>query len=342
MSAAPQATTVRRSPPLLPGLLPGLALLLLLGGCAAKGFDGNGAPDGGAGGEAGAPVDASAPADARGAADGGPRPDATGAADGGTATCFTSGQDWAAVPFSGQAGEFTAEFDATPSASPIHSVVALAPGAATSYEGLAVIVRFAANGVIDVRRGDGYAAEATLTYVAGSTYHVRLVVNVATHSYSVFVTPPAAAEVGLASGYAFRGEQAAAASLGYAVLHAEPGGEALTVCGLGIAPGQSVTKTVSYTEPATLAGATTCSANGGAVTDLDHTTIYYRINQGPQVTAAIVPATSPAGGGSIDRQVVIAGLGTGSNQVKVWVTATNAQQGESDPTCSEQVTLTLP
>jgi hypothetical protein len=88
-------------------------------------------------------------------------------------------------------------------------------------------------------------------------------------------------------------------------------------------------------------GAAVCSTNGGPLSDLDHTTIYYKVNDGPGVTAATVPATSPTGGGTVSRQITITGLSAAS-QVTIWVTATNKAMIESDPTCSEQVTLMLP
>jgi len=104
----------------------------------------------------------------------------------------------------------------------------------------------------------------------------------------------------------------------------------------------TATKTVSYTEPTTITGATACSTTGGALTNLDHTTIYYSIGTKPPVIAATIPATSPGGGGSVTKAVTVTGLAPGANQVKFWVTATNSKQQESDPTCSQQVTLTIP
>jgi len=104
----------------------------------------------------------------------------------------------------------------------------------------------------------------------------------------------------------------------------------------------TATKTVSYTEPTTITGATACSTTGGALTNLDHTTIYYSIGTKPPVIAATIPATSPGGGGSVTKAVTVTGLAPGANPVKFWVTATNSKQQESDPTCSQQVTLTIP
>src|SRR5256885_10055219 len=40
------------------------------------------------------------------------------------------------------------------------------------------------------RDGGAYAAAATIPYSAGTTYHFRLDVDIPSHSYTVYVTPP--------------------------------------------------------------------------------------------------------------------------------------------------------
>ena len=65
-------------------------------------------------------------------------------------------------------------------------------------------MRFNTSGNIDVRNGGSYAADATMAYSSGTSYHFRLVVNVPNHTYSVYVTPAGQSEVTLAAGYAFR------------------------------------------------------------------------------------------------------------------------------------------
>ena len=57
-----------------------------------------------------------------------------------------------------------------------------------------------------------------MAWSAGKTYHVRTVVNVATLKYSVFVTPPGAAEVSLASNFATDSSFGSAAIWQYALL----------------------------------------------------------------------------------------------------------------------------
>ena len=128
-----------------------------------------------------------------------------------TTQAGTSG--WTNVPFASQNGTFTASFDATPNQNNADIVIGLSQSAASSYASLATIIRFGTTGTIDVRNGGTYGAAATVAYIAGSTYHVREVVNIPAHTYSVYVKPPGGAETLLASNYAFRTEQAAVTSL---------------------------------------------------------------------------------------------------------------------------------
>src|SRR5215813_1776703 len=125
----------------------------------------------------------------------------------------TSGGAWQNVAFSPQSGTFTAEFDATPSAAPIDSVVGLSRGPQTAYTGFAALARFSPTGNIDARNGGAYAAASTIPYSANVTYHFRLVVNVPAHTYSIFVRPAGGAELTVGSNFAFRTEQNTVASL---------------------------------------------------------------------------------------------------------------------------------
>src|SRR5581483_9926435 len=126
------------------------------------------------------------------------------------AQCVTAkaGGGWMNTPFATQASTFTATFDATPSASHLNSVVRLSHGAGTAYSAFANLVAFnGTGGVILARNGGAYAAQTNVPYTGGQTYHFRLVVNVPTHTYSIFVTPPGGSELTIGSDYAFRTEQ---------------------------------------------------------------------------------------------------------------------------------------
>jgi hypothetical protein len=129
--------------------------------------------------------------------------------------CFTAtaGGNWTNNGFTSQAGTFTAEWDATPSAAGIDAVMALSNGTQTTFAGFACIARFNVSGTIDARDGGTYHAASSTTYVANTTYHFRLVVNVPAHTYSVYVTPAGASEQVVGLNYAFRTEQATVSSL---------------------------------------------------------------------------------------------------------------------------------
>jgi hypothetical protein len=150
----------------------------------------------------------------------------------------TSGGGWQNFAISPQTGSFTAEFDATPSASLIDSVVGLSRGAQTAYTGFATLARFNPSGNIDARNGGAYAATSTIPYSAGVTYHFRLVVNVPAHTYSIFVRPAGGAESTVGTNFAFRTEQNAVTSLdwwGTVVNASTPG--STTVCNFTITVG---------------------------------------------------------------------------------------------------------
>ena len=151
----------------------------------------------------------------------------------------TSGGAWQNASFASQNGAFTATFDATPTASPINSVVGLSRGAQTAYPGFAAIVRFNPSGNIDARNGGAYAAAAPIPYSADVTYRFRLAVDLATRRYSAFVTPEGGSELTIGSNLGFRSEQSGATSLNSwgAFTAATPAG-ADSACNLAITPVQ--------------------------------------------------------------------------------------------------------
>lgn len=128
--------------------------------------------------------------------------------------CSASNTGWQNFPVSAQTGSFTASFYVVPSAQNIDGVTGFSSGSAATWTDLATIVRFNSNNTIDVRNGADYAALTPITYIAGQTYKVRMVVNLTNHSYDVYITPPNDnKEVQIASNFAFRTEQLAASSL---------------------------------------------------------------------------------------------------------------------------------
>jgi len=119
----------------------------------------------------------------------------------------------------------------------LDAIMALSSGAQTAYSGFACLVRFNATGYIDARNGGAYEAVSVIPYSPDVTYTFRLVVNIPTHTYSVFVTPAGDVEQTVATDFAFRTEQASVARLdhwGVTVDAASAGTN--TVCNFKIVP----------------------------------------------------------------------------------------------------------
>ena len=116
-------------------------------------------------------------------------------------------------PMANQTDAFTVQYDATPSATPIDSVVGLSSGSQTTFGGFACLTRFNTDGNIDARNGGIYAAASVIPYVAGLTYSFRVVVNIPGHTYSVFVTPAGGTEQTVGADFVFRSEQSTVANL---------------------------------------------------------------------------------------------------------------------------------
>jgi hypothetical protein len=112
-----------------------------------------------------------------------------------------------------QAGQFNLEFDATPAMANMDMVLGASNGSAAAVTSMAAIVRFNTTGQIDARNGANYAAATTLNYTAGTQYHFKLVIDAEKRTYDVYVTPAGGATVKLASGCAFRTEQATVTQL---------------------------------------------------------------------------------------------------------------------------------
>jgi hypothetical protein len=142
--------------------------------------------------------------------------------------CVTAGASWQNSLMANQTGTFTVSFDATPSASPINSVIALSNGPQTAYTGFATLARFNPSGDIDARDGGSYHASTTIPYSGGATYHFREVVNIPAHTYSVFVTAPGGSEQTVGANFAFRSEQNTVSQLNYWGVIAAVGSD--TVC----------------------------------------------------------------------------------------------------------------
>jgi hypothetical protein len=159
------------------------------------------------------------------------------ASSGGRTLTGASGNGWHALAISPAAtGTFTATYDATPTLSPENAVVGLSSGAATAFGNLGCIARFNPTGQIDAYNGTAYAAASTINYTSGVSYHFRLVVNVSTHTYSVFVTPAGGSELTVGSNYAFRSTANTMTSLNDWNLDVDPSIKGASLTASNLAP----------------------------------------------------------------------------------------------------------
>jgi hypothetical protein len=125
-----------------------------------------------------------------------------------------------------QTGTFEVSFDAMPLADKIDCFTGISAKVPVQASDVAAIVRFNDSGKIDVRNGNQFRADQALDYSSNKVYRVRMVINVASRTYSVFVTAPGQPEVPLAKNYLFRSQQSSVTSLGQIVLAGfkDPGG----------------------------------------------------------------------------------------------------------------------
>jgi hypothetical protein len=127
-------------------------------------------------------------------------------------SCITVPQDgnWRNTAFSSQFSIFTTQVDAKPTtlAGNMDTGVGLSLGTqpGPNWTGMACIVRFY-QGNIQARNGSDYPTTPAYPFTVNTTYHIRMVVNVPNHTYSVYVKPSGGSETLLAQNYAFRTEQ---------------------------------------------------------------------------------------------------------------------------------------
>lgn len=107
----------------------------------------------------------------------------------------------------------SSDFVATPDQL-VDGVIGLSANPATSFNDLAATVRFTPNGLIEARNGDQFQADVVQSYFAGASRRMRIIANVATHTFSAYVAPDDHHSVQLASRYAFRPTQAHTGFLG--------------------------------------------------------------------------------------------------------------------------------
>lgn len=128
---------------------------------------------------------------------------------------------------------FTATFSVIPSSSAMDAALGFfAPS--SSEPKLSSLINFSPAGVIQVRSGDSLISSA-VPYAAGETLQFRLVENLPATTFSLFVTPPAAAEIPLATDLQVPSGQRGATTLGgWGQLVNAPVGATLAVCNFSL------------------------------------------------------------------------------------------------------------
>lgn len=98
------------------------------------------------------------------------------------------------------------EFDVTPFLNYLDGCIGYMDSStlATSYSSMNMIVRLNNNGYFDVRNGSGYEADTSVSYVHDTTYHIRMETDIATQTYSVWVTDEQDRTYSLATDYSYR------------------------------------------------------------------------------------------------------------------------------------------
>lgn len=112
-------------------------------------------------------------------------------------------------------GIVTTEFDVTPLTTGINAVVGYSDTSTTvtGYSSFAMIIRLYNNG-FDVRNGASYSSDTTVPYSLNTQYHIRMVTDLDSKTYDVYVTPDGGSETQLASNYAFRSDAPTTDDLG--------------------------------------------------------------------------------------------------------------------------------
>jgi hypothetical protein len=146
----------------------------------------------------------------------------------------SAGDPWWNQSFSDRTKMFHAEFDVTPSASSIDAMVGLGDGRASKAPKLAAIVRFNPAGTIEARAGSEYRADVMWAYQAGVRYHIRLDVDVRTHTYSVWLRNDSGLYTAIARDYPFHTEQAGVARLNNVAGKVDSKAGTLEICGFQV------------------------------------------------------------------------------------------------------------
>ncbi len=146
--------------------------------------------------------------------------------------------DWTNTPLSeAKDGTFTVEFDATPKGDNMDGLIGLSSGDVSAYSNYSCIFRFFIDGTVDAYNlgaSTGYSAENEFLYYANETYHVRMVINVSTNKYSVYISREGEQEVTIGSDYNFRASASSLNNIAFYSTSCTFSVENITVDGISI------------------------------------------------------------------------------------------------------------
>lgn len=145
-----------------------------------------------------------------------------------------SGIQRVSVPFTPDAHGFTTTFDVTPSADAMDASLGFLSPTPGPHPPLSQYIHFSPAGFMQAANGNTLIP-SKLSYTAGQTYHFRLTENLPAATYSVFVTPPGAAEIPLETNLQVPLDQRGATTLaGWGLLVNGPDGATLAVCNFAL------------------------------------------------------------------------------------------------------------
>lgn len=136
----------------------------------------------------------------------------------------TAGAGFANAIVTSTSGALITSFVATPGQANMDGVVGYGYGTVDAYNDYAPSIRFWTNGYVEARDYDGYRADVAVPYREGQHFGFKLVIDVPTKTYSVFVHDGTNAYE-LARGYHFRTQQLGVPAIDHlATIIASPSG----------------------------------------------------------------------------------------------------------------------
>jgi hypothetical protein len=131
------------------------------------------------------------------------------------AGCYVGSNTWRNTQIDKQTGSFEVKYKATPKEAKVDSLFTLSRVRVSKFDDAAVLVRFNNMGYIDARDGGGFRTTNRISYRSGSSYSFRVVVNVPSRKYDVYVTESGGSERQIADDFSFRSTQSNISEINY-------------------------------------------------------------------------------------------------------------------------------